>query len=628
MKGSLRQFSVARTPQQNEVAERRNRTQIEEDNVNSTNNVNTVSSTVNTAGTIEVNVVGENISIELQIDPNMPVLEDVGTFNFSSDDEDDVAVADMNNLDTTIQVSHIPTTRIHKDHPLDQEELCFTFERLMHEKFQMSSIGELTFLLGLQVKQKKDAKTINGEVQLHAQVDKKEIVIIESSIRRDLQLADEEGIDCLPNSTIFKQLALIGSTIPINLHHTTTIIQPLSSQRQKTQKPRKPTRKDSQVPQPSGPTKSVADEAVHKELGDRLVRVATTASRLEAEQDSGNTLQSDEDRLKLDKLMALCTNLQNMVLDLEKTKTTQRNEIDNLKRRVKKLKKRNRSRTYKLKRLYKVGLTARVKSSGDEESLDEDASKQERMIDDIDADEHITLVSVQDDADKEMFDVNILDGEEMFVARKEISSYTTYTFNDAGKEASIDYETSPVIVEPLRIEFPFLEDQFQEDSPLESPMADNRTMAQLLQAPTEGKEISSYTTYTFNDAGKEASIDYEMKMETLFEPTSNKLLKDSNYLIHSYRVVCFETFPNGDALRKCILEGPYTFSTVVVLAAVSATKNSPAVPEHTTVETLQTMSPKNKAHYESEKEAIHLILTGIRDKIYSTVDACKIAQEM
>nr|GFD17805.1 hypothetical protein [Tanacetum cinerariifolium] len=41
-----------------------------------------------------------------------------------------------------------------------------------------------------------------------------------------------------------------------------------------------------------------------------------------------------------------------------------------------------------------------------------------------------------------------------------------------------------------------------------------------------------------------------------------------------------------------------------------------------------TMSPKNKAHYESEKEAIHLILTGIGDETYSTVDACKIAQEI
>nr|GFB57780.1 hypothetical protein [Tanacetum cinerariifolium] len=50
-------------------------------------------------------------------------------------------------------------------------------------------------------------------------------------------------------------------------------------------------------------------------------------------------------------------------------------------------------------------------------------------------------------------------------------------------------EASPAIVEPLRIELSFLEDQFQEDpleDPPEVPMADNRTMAELLQAPTEG----------------------------------------------------------------------------------------------------------------------------------------------
>nr|GFC63403.1 hypothetical protein [Tanacetum cinerariifolium] len=40
------------------------------------------------------------------------------------------------------------------------------------------------------------------------------------------------------------------------------------------------------------------------------------------------------------------------------------------------------------------------------------------------------------------------------------------------------------------------------------------------------------------------------------------------------------------------------------------------------------MSPKNKAHFQAEKEAIHLILTGIGDEIYSTVDACQTAQEM
>nr|GFA83787.1 hypothetical protein [Tanacetum cinerariifolium] len=47
---------------------------------------------------------------------------------------------------------------------------------------------------------------------------------------------------------------------------------------------------------------------------------------------------------------------------------------------------------------------------------------------------------------------------------------------------------SLVIVEPLRIELPFLEDQFQEDPPPEVPIADNQTTAELLQAPTEGYE--------------------------------------------------------------------------------------------------------------------------------------------
>nr|GEU37716.1 hypothetical protein [Tanacetum cinerariifolium] len=88
-----------------------------------------------------------------------------------------------------------------------------------------------------------------------------------------------------------------------------------------------------------------------------------------------------------------------------------------------------------------------------------------------------------------------------------------------------------------------------------------------------------------------------------------------------------DTRPNGDALRKCILGGPYTPTTFVV-PAVPTTDDSPAVPEHTTVETPMNMSPKNKAHYESEKEAIHLILTRIGDEIYSTVDACKTAQKM
>ncbi|GJZ47120.1 putative ribonuclease H-like domain-containing protein [Tanacetum coccineum] len=487
--------------------------QEKEDKVNSTNNVNA-------ASTNEVNDVGGKTSIKLPFDLNMPALEDVSIFNFLRDDEDVGVEADMNNLDTTIQISHIPTTRTHKDHPLDQvigdlqsatqtrrmsknleehgfalnwgfmnkndergivirnkprlvtqgytqeeginydevfarvarieairlflayasftdfvvyqmdvksaflyakieeealyglhhasrawyetlstylldngfhrgkidkvlfikrhkgdillvqvymddiifgstkKELCNTFKKLMHDKFQMSSIGELKFFLGLQVQQKKDgifvsqdkyvleilmkfgftevktastpmetqnpllkdedgeevdvhmyrsmigslmhltssrpdimfavcayaryqvnpkftssmsvkrifsdyagasldrksttgdcqflgcrwqckkqtvvanstteveyvaassccrqfwstvkAKPINGEVQLHALVDGKKIIITESTVRRDLQLEDAEGVDCLPNSTIFEQLTLMG----------------------------------------------------------------------------------------------------------------------------------------------------------------------------------------------------------------------------------------------------------------------------------------------------------------------------------------------------------------------------------------------------------------------------------
>ncbi|GKA65156.1 retrovirus-related pol polyprotein from transposon TNT 1-94 [Tanacetum coccineum] len=88
-----------------------------------------------------------------------------------------------------------------------------------------------------------------------------------------------------------------------------------------------------------------------------------------------------------------------------------------------------------------------------------------------------------------------------------------------------------------------------------------------------------------------------------------------------------DTRPNGDALRKCILEGPYKLITIIILV-VPATDDSLEVPERTAVETLLNMSPENKEHYQSEKEAIHLLMTGIGDEIYSTVDACKTAHDM
>ncbi|GKF19474.1 putative ribonuclease H-like domain-containing protein, partial [Tanacetum coccineum] len=44
-----------------------------------------------------------------------------------------------------------------------KKSLCTEFEKMMHKKFKMSSIGELTFFLGLQVKQKKDGIFISQD---------------------------------------------------------------------------------------------------------------------------------------------------------------------------------------------------------------------------------------------------------------------------------------------------------------------------------------------------------------------------------------------------------------------------------------------------------------------------------
>ncbi|GJS72128.1 putative ribonuclease H-like domain-containing protein [Tanacetum coccineum] len=171
-----------------------------------------------------------------------------------------------------------------------------------------------------------------------------------------------------------------GSEIPYDPQHIPIITQPSTSQPQKKQ-PRRKQRKDTEVPQPSGSTKPIVDEGPNEES------VPTHFN---------DPLLSDEDSIKLNELMELCTTLQSRVLALETTKTNQALEIDSLKRRVKKLKKKKRSRTHKLKRLYKVGLSAKVISSDDE--VDETRGRIN---------------------DKEMFDTSDLDGDEVFVETEE-----------------------------------------------------------------------------------------------------------------------------------------------------------------------------------------------------------------
>ncbi|GKA83245.1 hypothetical protein Tco_0804840, partial [Tanacetum coccineum] len=271
---------------------------------------------------------------------------------------------------------------------------------------------------------------VNREVQLQALVDKKKVIITESTIRRDLQLEDANGVDCLPNAAIFEKLALMGYEKPSQkptfykaffspqwkfLIHT--ILQCLSAKttawnefsstmasaiiclaiNQKFNFSKYTfdsmvknvdsmvkfwmyPRKDTEVSQPSGPIEPMADE---------IENVESVPTH------SNDPLLSGEDSLKLNELMELCTNLQKKVLDLETTKTIQALEIDSLKRGVKKLEK---------------------KQSLDDQ---EDASKQERKILDIDVDEDITLDSTHVNIDPDMFKLHDLHGDEVFVEIEE-----------------------------------------------------------------------------------------------------------------------------------------------------------------------------------------------------------------
>ncbi|GKA18376.1 putative ribonuclease H-like domain-containing protein [Tanacetum coccineum] len=111
-----------------------------------------------------------------------------------------------------------------------------------------------------------------------------------------------------------------------------------------------------------------------------------------------NTLGSGEDKLSLKELMDLCTKLSNRVLDLETTKTTQAKEIASLKKIDKKLERKRKSKSPGMKRFSRLGM----------------------KIDGIDQDVKVTLVDETQGRydDAQMFDTDVFDGEEVFVAKQ------------------------------------------------------------------------------------------------------------------------------------------------------------------------------------------------------------------
>ncbi|GJW38941.1 hypothetical protein Tco_0064786 [Tanacetum coccineum] len=127
-------------------------------------------------------------------------------------------------------------------------------------------------------------KTANREVQLQAPVDGKKIIITKASVRCDLQLNDEEATNQKFNFSKY-----IFESMVKNLENVSgKFLIPTTSQPSKEKKPWKSKRKDTEVPQPSGPTHNVVDDAVYEEIDDSLERAATTTTSLDAEQDMGN----------------------------------------------------------------------------------------------------------------------------------------------------------------------------------------------------------------------------------------------------------------------------------------------------------------------------------------------------
>ncbi|GJX44295.1 putative reverse transcriptase domain-containing protein [Tanacetum coccineum] len=172
-----------------------------------------------------------NTASPIPNDSSLQSLENTCIFNDAYDDREVGTKADLNNLETTMNVSPIPTNRIHKDHPKDQI-----------------------------------IRDINSATQTRM------IKITEEHAMVAQGYTQEEGIDY---DEVFAPVSRIEA---IRLSILSICQTPRQIKRGQNRK----------IPQSSGPLEKVGDEAVHKELGDRMERAATTASSLESEQDNGS----------------------------------------------------------------------------------------------------------------------------------------------------------------------------------------------------------------------------------------------------------------------------------------------------------------------------------------------------
>ncbi|GJW70909.1 putative ribonuclease H-like domain-containing protein [Tanacetum coccineum] len=299
-----------------------------------------------------------------------------------------------------------------------KKSLCTEFEKLMHKKFQMSSMGELTFFLGLQVTQKDDGIFISQDKYVDEILKKFGFSTMKTAstpMETSKSLLKDENAE---DVDVYLYRSMIGSLMYLTSLRPDIMFAVYACARFQVTpkvshlyvvkrvfrylKDRKSTtggcqflrrrlnswqcKKQTIVANSTTEAEYVAasNETIHEERGDSLERAATTAASLDAEQDRVNTPGSGDDRPRIMELMEIYTKLSDMVFSLENVKTAQDLEITSLKKRVKKLEKKKKERTQQLKRrLFKV----RIESFADK-SL-EDAKTQGRYDQDID----VTTVS-------------------------------------------------------------------------------------------------------------------------------------------------------------------------------------------------------------------------------------------
>nr|GEW62921.1 hypothetical protein [Tanacetum cinerariifolium] len=452
-------------------------------NVNGTNNINIVSLTAN-AASIKDNVVDKDIVYRCANDPNMPNLEEI---NYSDDDEDVGAEADMTNLD-----SNIPA-RLHSRRGNRYDEVFAPVARIEDEVYvcQPPGFEDPEFLdrvyktastpMEISKPLLKDENAKDVDVHLYRSTIGSLMYL--TSSRPDIMFAvcARVRFQVTPKVShlyavkrIFRHLKgqpKLGlwypKDSPFDLEAYTDsdyagasldrFVQVFLDKQVKGMfKHKEIYVTPSHTKKTSVPTEVVTDEAVYEEMYNDVKKAATTATGLDTKKPRRKDTELSQTSVPTEVVTdeAVYEEMYNDVkkaattaTGLDTIKTNQALEIGSLKRNVKK---KASKRTHKLNRLYKIGSSKRIEyldkaSLGDQE----DASKQGRIIDNLDADEGVTLVDeTQGRNDQDIFDTSVLDDEEV-VNEKEVSTVDPVT--TAGVEVSAAATTPTIFMDDIRL---------------------------------------------------------------------------------------------------------------------------------------------------------------------------------